>query len=158
MQKRIYIDTSIPSNYYTLRTDEISVARKQRTRQWWSEYAGQSNLVSSAITILELRRGTSEATSIRLDLLKFVEMLPITGEIARISQIYIQGMVMPEDPSGDALHLAIASFHEVDAILTWNCKHLANPNKIDFIRQINQKLGLHTPQLMTPLDYLGETI
>lgn len=141
-----------------MRTGETSVARKRLTRQWWSQYAGHSNLVSSAITILELRRGAGEALSDRLDLLKFIEMLPITSEIARISQIYIQRLVMPQDPSGDALHLAIASFHGVDTVLTWNCKHLANPNKIDFIRQINRELGLHTPQLITPLDYLGGTL
>ena len=61
---------------------------------------------------------------------------------------------MPRDPLGDALHLAIASFHEVDALLTWNLAHIANPNKLDFIIQINRELGLPTPELITPLDYL----
>ena len=36
---------------------------------------------------------------------------------------------MPQDPQGDALHIAIASFHNVDALLTWNFAHIANPNK-----------------------------
>ena len=64
---------------------------------------------------------------------------------------------MPKEPQGDALHLAIATFHQVDALLTWNCAHLANPNKFDFIIRINQELGLPTPMLTTPADYLGGT-
>jgi len=62
---------------------------------------------------------------------------------------------MPNDPQGDALHLAIASYHKVDALLTWNCKHLANANKFDHIRRINYEIGLPTPILTTPLNYLG---
>ncbi len=64
---------------------------------------------------------------------------------------------MPHDPFGDAHHLAIASFHKLDALLTWNCLHLANPNKLDVISQINHELGLPTPELITPLTYYGGT-
>lgn len=64
---------------------------------------------------------------------------------------------MPRDPHGDALHVAIASFHHVDAILTWNFAHIANPNKIHLIQGINHELGLPTPELTTPLDYFGGT-
>ena len=58
---------------------------------------------------------------------------------------------------GDALHVAIATVHSADAILTWNLAHIANPNKLHLIQQINHELGLSTPALTTPLDYLGGT-
>lgn len=51
----VYIETSIPSFYYTLRTDPESVARMQWTRQWWQEYADKSSLVTSATVIEELQ-------------------------------------------------------------------------------------------------------
>jgi len=41
---------------------------------------------------------------------------------------------MPKDPVGDAHQLAIASFHKVDSLLTWNCKNLVNANKFNHIR------------------------
>lgn len=154
-QKRIYIETTIPSFYYTLRTDAESRVRQKWTRQWWNEYAGIFTLTSSVAVIEEINRGTSDKIQDRLDLLKDVELLPITGYIENIARIYIDRLVMPRDPSGDALHLAIASFHNVDALLTWNCRHLANANKIHSIRQINQELGLVVPELTTPLNYLG---
>ena len=154
-QKRIYIETTIPSFYYTLRTDAESRVRQKWTRQWWNEYAGIFTLTSSVAVIEEINRGTSDKIQDRLDLLKDVELLPITDYIENIARIYIDRLVMPRDPSGDALHLAIASFHNVDALLTWNCRHLANANKIHSIRQINQELGLVVPELTTPLNYLG---
>jgi len=63
---------------------------------------------------------------------------------------------MPNDPTGDALHLAIASYHQCDFLLTWNCKHLANANKFQHIKQINTRLGLSAPTLITPLELLGD--
>lgn len=154
-QKRIYIETSIPSAYYTLRTDEGSLARQRVTQQWWDVYADLFILTSSPAVIEELSDGTSEKTRDRIALIANLEILPITAEILQITQIYIDRLIMPQDPSGDALHLAISSFHNMDALLTWNQSHIANANKISLIQQINQELGLVTPELTTPLNYSG---
>lgn len=62
---------------------------------------------------------------------------------------------MPQDPLGDALHLALASYHKCDFLLTWNCQHLANANKFNHIKRINTMLGLFIPILTTPLELLG---
>ena len=155
MQKRIYIETTIPSSYYTLRTDEESLVRQKLTRQWWDEYADIFTLTSSSAVIEELEEGSRQVTLDRLALLEKIEMFYSTVEIVQIAQIYIDRLIMPKEPQGDALHLAIATFHQVDVLLTWNCAHLANPNKFDFITRINQELGLTTPELKTPHDYLG---
>ena len=157
MQKRIYIETTIPSFYYTLRTDEDSLAKQKATRHWWNRYADQFILTTSTAVVAELRRGSSRVVKARLDLIQDVELFEGSREIDRITQYYIHSLVMPQDPVGDAFHLAVASFHKVDALLTWNLAHLANPNKLDFITQINQKFGLPTPELVTPLDDLGGT-
>ena len=157
MQKRIYLETTIPSSYYTLRTDDVSLDRQKLTRQWWDEYAELFILTSSTAVETELRLGTGKTTQDRLALLAGVEIYAPTIEILQSAQIYIDRLIMPKAPQGDALHLAIASFHQVDAMLTWNCTHLANPNKFDFIARINRELGLTTPELKTPLDYLGGT-
>ena len=153
MQKRIYIETTIPSSYYTLRTDEKSLVRQKLTRQWWDEYADMFTLTSSSAVVEELEQGSKQATLDRLALLDGIEIFVSSIEILQIAQIYIDKLIMPKEPQGDALHLAFASFHQVDAMLTWNCIHLANPNKFDYIARINQELGLTTPELTTPIDY-----
>ena len=155
MEYRVYIETSIPSFYYTLRRDIESRAMQSWTRKWWNEYADQFTLVSSIVTIKELSDGTSEKTQDRINLVKDLEMLSVTIKIDQIAQTYIDRMIMPQDRFGDAHHVALASFYDTDVLLTWNYKHIANLNKIYLIRQINQELGLPTPELATPLNYLG---
>ena len=63
---------------------------------------------------------------------------------------------MPRDAGGDALHLALASYYGLDVLLTWNCRHLANPNKFGHIESVNTELGLSVPLLTTPLNCLSE--
>ena len=81
--------------------------------------------------------------------------MPVGEEMAEIVDVYIQHKVMPRDPLGDALHLAMASFHKCDYLLTWNCRHLANANKFSHIRRVNALLGLPVPLLVTPLELMG---
>ena len=85
-----------------------------------------------------------------------VQKLSIENEIRLIVSIYIQNQLMPQDPIGDALHLAIASYHKCDYLLTWNCKHIANPNKFRRIRMCNTSLGLFVPTLCTPNLLIGD--
>lgn len=80
-------------------------------------------------------------------------VLPITEEIDQIVQVYIERRVMPRDPGGDALHLALASYYKTDFLLTWNCRHLANASKFQHIRMVDFELGLPTPVLATPLNF-----
>jgi predicted nucleic acid-binding protein len=90
-----------------------------------------------------------------LALLADILLLPVEPAIIEIVETYIQRMVMPRDPTGDALHLALASYHKCDFLLTWNVQHLANANKFAHIRRINVLLDLFTPALVTPLELLA---
>ncbi|NOY59710.1 MAG: type II toxin-antitoxin system VapC family toxin, partial [Calditrichaeota bacterium] len=91
-----------------------------------------------------------------LSLISQLPLVPVEYDVMEIVQAYIRHKVMPKDPVGDALHLALASYHKCDFLLTWNCKHLANANKFNHIRHVNVMLGLFVPLLVTPLELLGE--
>ena len=58
--------------------------------------------------------------------------------------------LMPKEYGGDAYHLAYASYYGVDFLLTWNCTHLANPNKFKHLAIINKSMELQCPVLCTP--------
>jgi len=156
MQKpRVYVETSIPSFFHELRTTPDVVARRDWTRQWWSEALSKYELLTSPAVLNELSAGIPERSALRLSLLRDLPLLPIGPEIAEISATYVQQKVMPADPVGDALHLAVASFHKCDFLVTWNCAHIANANKFGHIRRVNTMLGLFVPALVTPLELLG---
>lgn len=152
---RAYVETTIPSLYHEVRTTPDIVARRDWTREWWSEAANRYELVTSVAVLDELGGGIPERSAERLSLIRDLPILPIEPAILEIVQVYIGYKVMPADPGGDALHLALASYHKCDFLVTWNCRHLANANKFGHIRRVNTVLGLFTPALVTPLELLG---
>jgi len=82
-------------------------------------------------------------------------VLPLEDAIDDIVKEYISRYVMPKHPLGDALHLALASYHRCQFLLTWNCTHLANANKFEHIRHVNHLLGLSVPIITTPVELLN---
>ena len=53
------------------------------------------------------------------------------------------------------MHVAAATIHRADYLLSWNVRHLANPNKVRHLTTICIRLGLLPPQIVTP-DLLWE--
>jgi hypothetical protein len=155
---RVYIETSIPSFYCSSRDDPESVARKNWTQHWWDFKQGNYELVTSSAVLDELDQWDSAAKVAALELLTDVPLLPMDPPVVEIVQTYVRHSVMPTDPSGDALHLALASYHKCEFLVTWNCKHLANANKFRHIQRINTLLGLYVPALVTPLELLSQEV
>ncbi|MFP4388193.1 MAG: type II toxin-antitoxin system VapC family toxin [Desulfococcaceae bacterium] len=106
------------------------IARREWTREWWNERRTAYELVISDAVIDELGRGDHPVKEKAIELIQELEVLEIIPEIGEIVEAYIRNKVMPKDPVGDAMHLALASFYKCDFLLTWNCRHLANANKI----------------------------
>jgi hypothetical protein len=156
MNPKVYIETSIPSFYFETRTSSEAIARRNWTRQWWSNMKEEYEAYCSEAVLRELRLAPKLKQEHCLILLQDVPLLPFTLEIATIAEIYIARKVMPQNAGGDALHLALASFYGCDFLLTWNCKHIANANKFEHIRRVNESLHLPVPALVTPLELLGE--
>ncbi|NUN96696.1 MAG: type II toxin-antitoxin system VapC family toxin [Candidatus Omnitrophica bacterium] len=156
MKPTVYVETTIPSFYYESRTEASMIARKEWTRIWWNERSTAFNLFTSEAVVEEIQAGDFPGRNEALSLVKNIPLLEIRPPIDEIVEVYLRHGVMPQDPGGDALHLAVASYYRCDFLLTWNCAHLANANKFDNIRRINGILGLFSPSLVTPLELLGD--
>jgi predicted nucleic acid-binding protein len=153
---RVYVETTIPSFYHEVRESTDIVVRREWTRRWWERALESYELVTSPAVLEELAGGRPEQGQLRLSLVQDLPLLPIEPPILEIVEAYIRYRLMPTDPGGDALHLALASYHKCDFLVTWNCRHLANANKFGHIRRVNTVLGLFVPALVTPLELLGE--
>jgi predicted nucleic acid-binding protein len=154
---RVYVETSIPSFFYEERPQPEMVARRTWTRDWWATASTANELVTSLAVVEELERGEFAAKESCLELVAKLPLLAIEPPILEVVEAYIRHRVMPADPVGDALHLALASYHRCDFLVTWNCRHIANANKFGHIRRVNAILGLYNPSLVTPLELLGGT-
>lgn len=155
MSRTVYVETTIPSFYYEVRTEPEMVARRNWTRAWWDGQRHAYELVTSEAVLDELEAGTFPNQDQALALLAEMPLVSVEPTVIEIVEAYIQRLVMPQDPTGDALHLALASFHKCDFLLTWNVRHLANANKFVHIRRVNTLLGLFSPTLVTPLELLA---
>jgi len=156
MSKSVYLETTIFSFYHDERPMPAIVAMRQWTREWWDRYSHRYDLVTSTAVLGELQTGELPHRDRALEMALRLPAITVEADVAEIAEVYIQRKVMPADPLGDALHLALASAHKADYLLTWNCKHLANANKFAHIRRVNTLLGLAVPFLLTPLELMGE--
>jgi len=156
MTPTVYIETTIPSSYYDHRREPEMVARRRWTRRWWDEHRQEYGLFTSVAALDELRKGQHPDQDKKVALIESFPLLEITHEVIEMADVYIKRYVMPSDPAGDALHLALATFYKMDILLTWNCEHLANERKMVHMRRTNALMGLPTPDIITPLNLLGE--
>jgi predicted nucleic acid-binding protein len=152
--KRVYIETSIPSFFYETRDTPEMMARRNWTREWWNKSTFDCELITSDGVIEELKAGDFPSQQKAIQLLADIPKVDVPDEISNIIDVYINNHLMPKERLGDALHLALASYHKCDFLLTWNCTHIANANKFEHIRIINTRLGLFVPALVTPMELL----
>lgn len=156
MKKSVYLDSTIISFYYDERP--ASLHRQQITVDWRETQRKYYDNYTSFFVIKEVGNPVYPNWEKASALVKQIPVLENTPEIRGIVKVYLENKLMPADDTGDSAHLAIASYYSVDFLLTWNCIHLANANKAEHIHQINMRLGLFTPDVVTPEQLYMEEI
>jgi hypothetical protein len=86
---RIYIETTIPSFYYEVRSDAMNAARHQWTRQWYDSAVTNDEVVTSAAVLQELQRGEFPGKMAAIAMVTSLDALAITDEVLQIAEEYI---------------------------------------------------------------------
>ena len=156
VKRKIYVETSVIS-YLTARPSKtiIGAAHQQLTRAWW-EKRGQYELVVSEVVLRECGAGDSESAARRLEVVRDLPLLLITEQAIKIAEDLIKQKIVPLKAIEDALHIAIATAHGVDYLVTWNCRHIANPEIQRGIASYLEQTGAVLPFICTPEELLGE--
>jgi predicted nucleic acid-binding protein len=146
-----YIETSVIS-YLTARLskDLVIAAHQQITHEWWDRSLQKFNPYISPVVIEEISRGDEGAAVLRLERVKDIPILKINPDIERLSEKYFSHLRIPNKAKADTYHLAIACWHKIDFLVTWNCTHLANGFIIKQLEKINLELGVKSPIICTP--------
>jgi predicted nucleic acid-binding protein len=152
---RIYVETTIPS-YVVARParDLLQAARQQLTRDWWEERRAQHELFTSQIVLDEVAFGEKEMARLRLELMQGVPLLPLTDEVKELARKVQTSGLLPATADRDAAHIALASAYELDILLTWNCRHIANATIQARLRRLADAAGFTLPVLCTPEELL----
>jgi len=157
LAESIYIETTIPS-LYVGRTSSLLVeaARQQLTRDWWDRHRSEFDLVCSQTVLDECSRGEVEMAAKRLDLLGSIPLLELSDDVVKISEELLKREIIPIKAADDAIHIAVASVHKIDYLLTWNCRHLANPRIWRRISDCLASYGYRSSIICTPEDLIGD--
>jgi len=91
-----------------------------------------------------------------LAVLDDVPLLLITEQALNIAESLVRQGIIPAKAVEDALHIAVATVNGVDYLLTWNCRHIANPEIQRGIAAHLEQVGLFLPFICTPEELLGE--
>ena len=155
---RIYLDTSVINFLFA---DDAPDFRKI-TVIFFDQYAKQYDLFGSDVLLSELsadpnshrrERHFRVLTDYRVSILPPI----FDAEVALLADAYLREGVVSERKRFDALHVAYATVFEMDVVLSWNFKHLANLRREARFVAINQTEGyLRSPRIVSPMELEDE--
>ncbi|PAX60063.1 type II toxin-antitoxin system VapC family toxin [Brunnivagina elsteri] len=156
MNETAYIETSI-FGYLTARSTKnlILAANIEVTKDWWDNCRGSLDLYASQIVLDEAALGDSEIAEQRIQMLQSITLLEPSELAQELVIQFLSKTNLPAKAANDAAHIAIATVHGMDYLLTWNCKHIANAHIQKKLTQICSEFGYELPTICTPYEMIG---
>lgn len=157
MRPKVYIETSIVSYLAArLSRDLITAAHQQVTHTWWLDRRAEYDLFVSQVVLDEAAKGDPEFSRRRMVYLQGVPLVEATPGAADLTAALFARLQLPRRAEADAAHIALAAYHEIEFLLTWNCSHIANARFRPIIERVCREHGYPVPVLCTPDELLGE--
>ena len=153
---RVYIETSFVSYLTGGPTSDAKVASDQAfTRKWWETERDKCDCFVSEFTLSESANGNPDMVALRKVVVKGIPSVsPDDQAVATLAEKLLAGHAVPEKEYTDAIHIAAAAVSGMDVLLTWNCRHMANPHTLPKTRDIITAAGYVCPTIMTPKTFI----
>ncbi len=152
----VYIETTIISYLVSRPSRDILVAaHQQTTNEWWSSRLRDFECFISQIVIDEIQAGDSKAAEERMMKISQFAVLEATTEAEGLTEAIIRGGAIPKKAVRDAAHIDVAAVNDIEYLLTWNCRHLANAQIIRKVSVICNKESYSMPVICTPEELMG---
>ena len=81
-------------------------------------------------------------------------VLPESSETLELAEAYLGSRIVPPRFRDDARHVAVASVAGVEALVSWNFKHLVNLRRKRLILSVNLRFGYPLIDLISPEEVL----
>lgn len=125
-----------------------SVETISRSRRIKSSHAGGGfRAVPTSISSYRPQSSKKRATAIHPSqlrdsgLLAGLPLLEITPAAHDLKAMLLEEGSLPQNAEADALHIATATVHGIEYLLTWNCKHIANAVTLPSIYAVCRDAG-----------------
>ena len=103
----------------------------------------------------ETSQGDTAIASQRLEIINNLSLLDLNQSVLDLAEQFLKRSNLPAKADIDAVHIAVATVHGMDYLLTWNCKHIANAQIQRKLAEISINFGYELPILCTPYELLG---
>lgn len=132
------------------------IAIKQAaTLQWWQEIAPSCDIFISQHVNMESNDGDPARAELRRKYLVGIDAVDgASDEVVELASALMNGHAVPDSEPTDAFHIATAAVNGLDVLLTWNCRHMANPVTLPVTASIIAKAGYRCPIIITPADFI----
>lgn len=155
MKPTAYIETTVISYLAAKPSRDILVAGHQAvTAEWWENDLPKFRAVISGVVLDEISSGDAEAAAKRLTAVRDIEVLELTDQVRSLAAEYYDAIRLPDTARADALHLALATWHGIEFLVTWNCRHIANGRVRQIVERVNDFRGIASPVICTPEELL----
>ena len=156
MKSRLYLETTIPSYLASKPSrDLVTAAHQQITHQWWETRLTDFEVYISQFVLDEAGAGDADVAAKRLALMGSFALLDATPEALNLARALVERGAIPPRKATDAAHIAVATVHHMQFLMTWNCTHLANAEIMAQVQTICAELGYAAPIVCTPEELLG---
>lgn len=151
LKPSVYIETSIIGYLASRPSRDLQVAACQQiTHQWWAEVRERVEVFVSVFVVAECEAGDPVAAAERKVFLDDVPVLAAGKSVPQVAERLMAERAFPAKARIDALHVAAAATAGLDYLMTWNCKHIANPAVRRIIERTLVSLELAPPLICTP--------
>lgn len=146
---RLYLETSVLSFAVA---DDVPEGRRVTLELLEEVRRGKHEAYLSEIVLVELNRAREPKLSQLRTVLRGIPF----GELAfderarALAERYVQEGIIPRKYQEDAFHIAVASVHGLDAVISWNFKHIVKLKTKREVTGINLLLGYREIELYSP--------
>lgn len=146
MKQTLYLETSVIGAYL----DNDDAFRRDLTIRWFEHELSEYDSFTSILVQRELERISEPHRTGYLNIIQTTSRLELTEEVAILADGYISRGIFHRKFLADAMHVALASVHKIDYLVTWNFGHIASVRKQARIRLFNTTAGFFSPTIVTP--------
>ena len=148
---RIYLDTSVFGGCFEKEFSKDSV------RIFEAIQDGLLTVVFSDLVSLELQNAPPHVKALATDLPpEHSEEVDFNEEAKVLRDAYLEAGILTPSSTTDAGHVATATVYRVDAIVSWNFKHIVRLEKMKLYNQINFKNGYGFLEIVSPREVLND--
>jgi len=147
--ERLYLDTSVFGGYFEPEFELWTKVLFEKIKN------GEYKLLLSRVIDIELTIAPKHvrdlASSVPYNHIEFVET---SDQATLLADTYINENVVGAASRADCLHIALATIHNADILVSWNFKHIVNVNRIRGYNSVNYRHGYKLLEIRTPREIL----